>query len=217
MKLVRDIERRLENLVEGIAGRVFRGQLHPVELAARMVREADLTSENGPAGPCAPNAFTLRLNPRELSGVEVPSALTHELAAAFETAAAERGWRLAGPVVVRLDGDEEVPPGTVDCRVDTVAGRLPAWGALAGADGLRFPLEPNRVLIGRSKECDVIITDPEVSRRHALVWREGGEVWLVDLGSANGTTLDGIRVDAPVTIGPGSVVGFGPARFTFRP
>lgn len=181
-----------------------------------MMRAADLAVEDRPAGPSAPNVYTLHLNPRDLDGVEVPAALTSELSTAFEATAADRGWLLVGPVAVRLQRDENVPAGTVDCRVETVPGPRPAWAVLVGADGVRHPLEQNRILIGRSTAGDLTIPDPEVSRRHALLWREGGEVWVVDLDSANGTTVDGVPVETPARVAPGAVIAFGPVKFTFR-
>ena len=50
-------------------------------------------------------------------------------------------------------------------------------------------------MVGRSRECDVTIDDPNVSRRHAEVRHEDGAYWIVDLGSTNGVVVDGKRVD----------------------
>ena len=101
VKLARDIERRLERIVEGLAGKVFRGPLHPVELASRLVREADLTVRSTEIGPSADNAFEVRIAPGELVG-DLPEGLLNELAAAVEDSALERGWRLDGPVRITL-------------------------------------------------------------------------------------------------------------------
>ena len=53
-----------------------------------------------------------------------------------------------------------------------------------------------RVVIGRSKDCDIQLADPNVSRRHAEVRQEGAAYWLVDLGSTNGIEVNGQRVEA---------------------
>jgi hypothetical protein len=66
----------------------------------------------------------------------------------------------------------------------------PAWVAV---DGRRHELDKRRMVIGRSKDCDIHIEDPNVSRRHAEIRREGATYWLIDLGSTNGTDVNGRR------------------------
>jgi pSer/pThr/pTyr-binding forkhead associated (FHA) protein len=62
-------------------------------------------------------------------------------------------------------------------------------------DGRSHEVASRRVLLGRSRECDIRISDGNVSRRHAELVQEGATYWLVDLGSTNGTELNGERVD----------------------
>jgi hypothetical protein len=61
-------------------------------------------------------------------------------------------------------------------------------------DGQRRVLEKRRSVLGRSRDADVRIEDPNISRRHAEIVQEGSAYWLVDLGSTNGTEVDGKRV-----------------------
>jgi len=71
--------------------------------------------------------------------------------------------------------------------------------------------------IGRSADMDFVIDDRTVSRRHATVRREG-ELWvLVDLGSTNGTRVNGARIDGRAVIFPGDELGFGAATARFDP
>jgi pSer/pThr/pTyr-binding forkhead associated (FHA) protein len=58
-----------------------------------------------------------------------------------------------------------------------------------------YPVASGTVVIGRSRECDIRVGDANVSRRHAEVREDGDSYWLVDLGSTNGTQLNGRRVD----------------------
>jgi hypothetical protein len=215
MKLVRDFERRLEQLVDGMAGKVFRGKLHPVELAARLVREADLGVEESPTGPSAPNIYNLRINPRGLD-TDIPSALMRELEDVLESTAADRGWRLGGPVRVSLEPAESVSPGSVDCRVDRSPGERRPWAFLTDGGGTHFEVTDNRCLIGRAETCDITIGNPGVSRTHALLWREGGEAWVSDLGSANGTEVDGASSHSPLLLTTGGVLTLGPVALTFN-
>ena len=61
-------------------------------------------------------------------------------------------------------------------------------------NGQRRVLDRRRSVLGRSRDADVQIEDPNVSRRHAEIVQEGSAYWLVDLGSTNGTEVDGRRV-----------------------
>ncbi len=67
--------------------------------------------------------------------------------------------------------------------------------------------------VGRSHETDVTLRFGWISRRHARLEREEGGVHLIDLGSANGTTLNGARVERPVRLEAGDLVGFGKSQF----
>ena len=67
-------------------------------------------------------------------------------------------------------------------------------GAILSWEGKRQELEKRRAVIGRSKDADVQVTDPNVSRRHAELRQEGATYWLVDLDSTNGVEVGGKRV-----------------------
>ncbi len=77
---------------------------------------------------------------------------------------------------------------------------------------LVLPLRES-VILGRSRDCDCILGDPTVSRRHALLRYSDGTWWLHDLGSANGTYVNGWRVVDDLEVRPGDEVSFGVATF----
>jgi Protein of unknown function (DUF3662)/FHA domain len=62
-------------------------------------------------------------------------------------------------------------------------------------DGHAYPVTSRRVVLGRSRECDIRVPDANVSRRHAELRQEGATYWIVDLESTNGTELNGRRID----------------------
>ena len=215
MKLARNLERRLEQAVEGFAAKVFRGRIHPLELAARLVREADLAIANSENGPLAPNYFHLALNPRDI--VAATHEVKHRLALLIEEEAFERGWRLQGPATVLLERSEAVAPGQLSVAVRVEPGTRQAWGQLEETTrGRRYPLRVNRAVVGRGTDSDVQLAAQEVSRRHALVWREGGGTWIADLGSANGTLLNHQSVADPQPFGEGDLLGFGSITCAYR-
>jgi len=61
-------------------------------------------------------------------------------------------------------------------------------------DGRRYDVDRRRAVIGRSKDCDVQLEDPNVSRRHAELRQEGASYWIVDLDSTNGIEVNGRRL-----------------------
>ena len=83
-------------------------------------------------------------------------------------------------------------------------------------DGREFDLEGHTItVIGRSSECDIVVGDPNVSRRHAEVRRIGRGFSLVDLGSTNGTEVNGQRV-TETSLMNGDVIGVGTTQITFE-
>jgi hypothetical protein len=96
----------------------------------------------------------------------------------------------------------------------TSARWMSARFSAAHPPGLRFPAGSQiRFTIGRAPDCDLVIADMTVSRRHAGLDR-GLRGWLLtDLGSTNGTRLNGWRVREPVPVRPGDRVSFGAVTF----
>jgi pSer/pThr/pTyr-binding forkhead associated (FHA) protein len=77
-----------------------------------------------------------------------------------------------------------------------------------------MPGDRGPLLIGRSRRCDFIVTDPSVSRRHALLMR-APDGWMVyDLGSTNGTRVNGWRIERAV-LHAGDELELGASRFRF--
>jgi hypothetical protein len=75
---------------------------------------------------------------------------------------------------------------------------------------LALPSSTGRaVVLGRSRDCDCVIAEPSVSRRHAELRRDGRRWLLRDLGSQNGTRVNGVRVLEETEVGPGDRVSFG--------
>jgi FHA domain-containing protein len=91
----------------------------------------------------------------------------------------------------------------------------PGQRALLVSDGGRTVLSGDRVLLGRSRECDVQLADPNVSRRHAELRRDEGGWSVVDLGSTNGVKLNGRRVDQ-AALEPGDRITLGLTELTYE-
>jgi len=81
-------------------------------------------------------------------------------------------------------------------------------------DGQRLRVDKRRVLLGRSRECDIQIEDANVSRRHAELRQEGTSFWIVDLDSTNGLEVNGKRVKR-AKLDPGDTFTIGSTEVTF--
>jgi pSer/pThr/pTyr-binding forkhead associated (FHA) protein len=83
-------------------------------------------------------------------------------------------------------------------------------------DGKRLVVGSAGVTLGRSRECEVVVDDPNVSRKHAELRPRGGSWVLTDLGSTNGSSVNGRRIDAPTVVKPGDEIELGSSVMTFE-
>ncbi len=191
--VLRSIERRLETLVEGAFARAFRSGLRPVELGRKLLREMDDHRSVGVTGrTVVPNHFQIHLCPEDAAGfANVSASLVRELCDLAREHAKEEACAFMGPVSVALVPDEGRRPGTF-----AVVGKF----LDAGAGALVLPGEQRIVLadtvtkVGRLPDCGVQIVDASVSRYHAEIRAKGDGFVVVDLGSTNGTRVNGVRV-----------------------
>jgi hypothetical protein len=219
MKLAHEMERRLERLVDGASAAVFRGKMHPVDMADRLIRQADFVVGEGEAGPEIPNRWLLRINPSDLPPEVDPKELNEELTRTVAGFAADRGWRINGPVIVEVVSDAAVPRGLTDCSGTSEPGPIEPWSHLVAASPpLIVSISDNRSILGRAMECDVVVSVPELSRRQAIIVRADGAVTIADLASANGTHVNGALIGTdPFPLVPGDMVTMGDIDFIFRP
>ncbi len=189
-------ERRLERLVEGTFSKAFRsGGLQPVEIGRRLGREMDAGRTLGVRGTVAPNLFTVWLSSGDLDRFAgFHEALARELADAAREHGRDEGYQFEGLIEVQLVLDENAKQG--DLRVDgeIVGGGPGTTSTLVLPDGGRIALGDEPAVIGRMPECAVPLSDPQVSRRHAEVRRSDFGFKVVDLGSTNGTQVNGVVV-----------------------
>lgn len=209
-------ERRLERMVEGAFAKAFRGQLQPVELGRRLTREMDLRRAVGVRGVIAPNHFDIYLSTPDYERFEgFADILNHELVEAVREHASDERYLFLGPIeiVIHEDPDLSVSTFAIESHVTETVARTD-WLVLP--DGRRVGIGDEVVTIGRLPECAVVLDDPNVSRRHAQLRREGDTVVLVDLGSTNGTRVNGV-VAKERRLSPGDTVTVGTTTMRFEP
>ena len=132
-----------------------------------------------------------------------------------------------GPARVRQDsGPQERPPDMPPATNDTIVFRAPQETspesarrayllvATEGQAAVQFDLGGSLITIGRASDNDVILDDPLVSRHHCQVKLQHGAYSLVDLGSRNGSAVNGQTVQE-VALGPGDVIQVGNTTIEF--
>jgi hypothetical protein len=108
-----------------------------------------------------------------------------------------------------------VPPKQTKSRKRQPAAHLTETKAIVSLDDRRYVLDGPTAALGRSRECDCVLADPNVSRRHAELRRGPTGDWqIVDLGSTNGVKVNGRLVDSS-RLSPGDEVVLGTTRFSF--
>jgi hypothetical protein len=251
MSVLRNLEQRIENLVEGVFSRAFSSQVQPVEIARKLAKEMDAHRTASVSRVYVPNQYTVWLSSEDrerLGGYE--RSLEQELSAYLLEHARRHDYALLTRPEVDLESDERlrlgefgiqtrlvkpparqgespsqgepghtmvysVPPKQSKARKRQPAAHLTETKAIVSLDDRRYVLDGPIAVLGRSRECDCVLDDPNVSRRHAELRRGPTGDWqIVDLGSTNGVKVNGRLVDAS-RLSPGDVVVIGTIRFTF--
>lgn len=207
MPNLRDFERRLGGLVEGLFSKTFRSGVQPVEIAKLILREMDSGRAVGVSEVWAPNRFEVSLSEADAERLrQVESALVTELKQVVRDNASERGWGLVGPPEIELVADPGLKKGDLSCVASLVEGAEKVEPVAPGGrasivvheddEARTVPLRGEVVTIGRLPDCDVVLKDKGASRRHAQIRDKDGVFTLTDLGSTNGTRLNGQTVQS---------------------
>lgn len=207
---LQSLERRLERMVEGVFSRRARSTLKPIELGRRLIRIMDDERTVDVKGRRAvPNVFAISLSPADHAGfADIHEVLRTELIEVIREYARDEGYYFMGPVEVTLTENPDAKPGrfevTAQMRQSSPATMT---AALVGPTGERVILRRAVAVIGRHVDCDITIEDTNVSRRHAEIHQDPTGWILNDLGSTNGTSVNGTRISGPRYLNDGDIIG----------
>jgi hypothetical protein len=245
VSVLQRFEKRLEGLVEGAFAKVFKGVVHPVEILNAMQREAEAHKAILAGGrTLVPNRYVIDLSPYDHSRLApYAAALAQELAQSQAEFIGEQAWTVYGDVIVEIERGDGLDTGMFRVTAEVFTGTdqgggyeapAPAYspydqpaaygpppGAgtrnvrLVSADGRTYPVAIGSTVIGRGDQANLRLPDVGISRRHARLDFDGGQVVLTDLGSTNGTMVNGQRISA-VALNPGDMVQIGTTTLTFR-
>ncbi len=192
---LQQFERRLERMVEGAFAKAFRGELQPIEIGRRLTREMDLRRSVSVRGIVAPNAFVVVLSDEDYERFSTfQEAFLKELTELGREHARNEGYTLLGPITVGFGADPKLARSTFEISAEVEDNAEAVAGFLVLPDGRRVGVTSEPVTIGRMPDCVIALSDANVSRHHAEVRRERDEVIVTDLGSTNGTRVNGAPV-----------------------
>jgi len=220
--LLDNFEQRLDQMVNGTFAKAFRDNVEPVELAARIQKEMDTRAAIVSRGrTVVPNIFTVELSTADLERLDLyADQMRAELATVARQYATEQRYTFLGSVDVRFAEDPDLDTGLFRIKSQAhpdssgsqrMATPVPA-GEVTGHPRLvigsaSYPLTRSQTRIGRGQGADIQVDDSGVSRAHAEIVL-GLPVVIRDLGSTNGTLVDGRRVsEAPLNDGARIQVG----------
>jgi Protein of unknown function (DUF3662)/FHA domain len=257
MSVLKNLESKIADLVEGTFGRVFRSEVRPVELARGLVKEMEQHKTVSVSRVYVPNEYVVWLSPEDRSRFEgVEQEIADELGAyLLEHARREKLALVSRPEVtfqtdealnlgefgiqarlVRTEagGDQVAQPRaaqgdhghtmvySTSARIQEELGRPRAESgpdpgrAMVLAEGKRMLIGRSGAVLGRSRDCDVTLNDPNVSRRHAEIRSDGRGGWTVeDLGSTNGVKVNGRPISGATRLEPGDRLALGTADVRF--
>ena len=217
---LRDLERAIERGVDGVLGRVFRADVSQLEISKRVERELDAGTRRGSRGSrVMPNDIEVRIHPADAAALTVNIA---DLEGALLQMAREHARDLScvfeGPLMVAVLAADEAQPGTIQVfatAAHSISGIAP--GTLVYPDGYRYDLPAagvEGIVLGRDDEAHITIDDQLASRSHAHI-RPSPQGWVLeDLGSTNGTRVNGFRASAQI-LSDGDKVTIGATEFRF--
>jgi len=231
MRRLAAIEGALERLFERSSARVFGLRLQPVQVLRRVERAME-EARRGQAGrTVVPDALEVHLNPADLAAFgDLGSTLALELADGALAFARIHRYALGDRPTVVLKADERVAGGevAVTATFSVSAGEVAGSSAhtsvyqapsidspvamlrVIGPDGSsrEVPVDGHRLTIGRASDNGLVLGDSRVSRHHARISVRQRALVLVDLGSTNGSRVNGVRV-SEVALGEGDRIELG--------
>jgi len=197
-------------------GRLFSGGVRPIEISRKIGRAMGDTRSVGVKGqPVVANHFNVLLGSTDIERfTDISDTLVRELADAARENAREEGWTFMGPVQVNLTEEPGLRSGAirVEARMKEADG---AAGVLHLPNGQQLVLGEYVLTMGRLAECTISFDDPNISRVHAEIRPDGSGFKLMDAGSTNGTSVNGVRVSSHRLV-DGDRITIGATELEFR-
>lgn len=235
------VERSFENIFDGLFSRAFKSGVKPLQLGRKLLQVVDDERDVDAQGRrVVPNSYLIQLSPHDREGfADVEPTLVQELTAALREYISQEGYHVEGKARVALHTNADLRKGkfTVECRnivadspAETPTPAAPPLSVVPNPHdafdyppavltlpgGQRIELHEGHYVLGRHLQNDIVLNDTNVSRRHAEFVSAAGEVTVKDLGSTNGTKVNGVVIAGEQLLQHGDVINFGTAQVRFE-
>lgn len=216
MGILDSFEKGLERVVNGAFAKTFKSGLQPLEVTAALRRELDTKAAVMARDRIlVPNRFTVRLAAGDFQRMDaLGPTLIDEFTQLVQRHAVAQHYSFAGGIEIALKRDDSLSEGVLRIDSEAVKGTV-TWTPVLDVNGTRHTITKSRTILGRGSEADVTLDDTGASRKHVEVLWNGTRAEVRDLGSTNGTRLNG----QPLThsqLDPDSVIEVGRTRIVFR-
>ncbi|PLS29240.1 signal peptide protein [Bifidobacterium parmae] len=225
MSVLDRFEKSVEGAVNGVFSKFGSKDLQPVDLSSALEREID--NEAMPVGrdrTVAPNEYRFKLSTPDFDRIEQwgSETLADELADNLTNYARTQHYAFVGPVVVIFEEDLDLSKGSFKLTSASVQGNaVPVTtndqnqdSPLLEINGSQYLLTKEKTILGRGSGCDIVIDDPGISRKHLEIDITPNGVIARDLGSTNGTYVEGHQVPA-ATLLDGNTITIGRTRILY--
>jgi hypothetical protein len=215
VSLFEKLERACAAFIERSFAKTFPSDLEPAQIARKLVSTMEARTRGDEGQLRAPGWYVAYVNPEDFDRLAAhQSYLEREWAGLLEDLAIRVGITFVeGSANVKMCARQAVPLGAVD--VEAGASRRFALRMIKGVSSFGVYSLEGTARIGRANECDVLLADPSVSRAHAIVETTGLEPTVRDLGSTNGTYVNGERIESKA-LRDGDELRFGNTRMQFE-
>lgn len=219
MGILDNVERGLERAVNGAFAKTFRSRLQPLEIFAALKTELDANTRIlSRQTIVVPNEFTVHISREDFDRLKTDGAhLADQFVADLHTYADQQGYQFTGPVVVAITPDPALSVGLLNVTSVAPGTQIDLVPALE-VQGQTLRLREGVNVIGRSHDSDIVVADSAASKRNASITWDGTTAVLRDLGSTNGTKIDGQRITALELASPTTfTVGSTPLTYRMAP
>ncbi|PII82457.1 phosphopeptide-binding protein [Leucobacter sp. OLJS4] len=216
MGILDSVERGLERAVNGAFARTFRSGVQPVEIASALKKQLDVGSVIVDRDrTLAPNRFVVRVSESDGTRLQrMGGQLETELVGVVRKHAARQEYQLLGEPDVEIRVDPQLTTGVLEVDASQVKGGV-EWIPALEVDGQRHQLRTGTTVIGRGSDCDIRLNDTGASRQHLQVLWDGKAGLARDLGSTNGSKINGQRF-REAALSPGTVITIGQTQLRFQ-
>lgn len=241
---LRGIEKKLESFFEGLFTKGFKTGVQPIELAKKLINEMDTHKTISVGKVYAPNEYKVIVSMQDLQSLKpYQSVLISDLVDYLISHAEHQKYTLTEKPTVELDGDENLSLGQIEitsclaakekkdagdqrdhtqlippeeARELGLSQKTPSYLILrTETETLTFPLAKKTTILGRLHTNDIVLQDPNTSRVHAEIKPEDDTFIIRDLGSTNGTFING-RPQKKWVLHDGDIIVLGETELIFK-